>query len=392
MRKSILLLLNIAPLFVFSQTETKTKGELVIHGSIANFKEPLDYVYLVCLDGSKDGFDSAKVINDKYRFNIQTEVTTLITLYARKADSPDRFKNRFMLTAIVEPTTVMISSTDSFSNAKVSGSMAYIEYKLLEARAEKYRQELSMLYRGYSKMKQIDDKAGMAIFQQKIDSNLETMYVNVYYKYIKTNPSSILINYALNQYVYSLKDTTSEQSVKEVASMYSKLSGNDQNSYFGREIKKKIDTYKIRIGMMAPEIVQTDFLGKPVSLTSLKGKYVLLDFWASWCGPCRRDFPQVKELYKEYNKYGFEIIGISKDTDTTAYLKAIEKDGINLWANTLFNEQIMKSYFVAAIPVKILIDPKGLIMGIWRGGNDENFNALRSMIENNIKKQSNFQQ
>jgi len=98
---------------------------------------------------------------------------------------------------------------------------------------------------------------------------------------------------------------------------------------------------------------------------------VLLDFEASWCGPCRRDFPQVKELYREFNKYGFEIIGISKDTDTIAYLKAIENDGINLWTNIRFNEQIMKSYFVAAIPVKILIDPKGIINGIWRGGDEQ---------------------
>jgi len=118
---------------------------------------------------------------------------------------------------------------------------------------------------------------------------------------------------------------------------------------------------------------------------------MLLDFWASWCGPCRRDFPQVKELYREYNKYGFEIIGISKDTDTTAYLRGIEKDGINLWTNILFNEQIMKSYFVAAIPVKILIDPKGIIIGVWRGGDEKNFISLKKIIEKNIKKQHNEQ-
>lgn len=388
MTKFLIFLIAISPLVASSQTNTKNRktGELVIHGTVSNFKEPLYYVYIICLDGNNDGTDSVRVIGNKYSIRIQTGTTTLITLYTKNPRILNNIQKKYMLTLIVEPTTVMISSTDSFPNAKVSGSRAYLEYKLLEARAEPYRRQLSTFFIGHSKSKEAADKEGVAQFQKKIDCTLREMYTNVYYEYIRAKPSSILINYALNQYVQSLKDNASDNDVKKVALMYSKLSKNDQDSYYGRQIRKKIDSYKISIGMMAPEFVKTDILGNPVSLTSFKGKYVLLDFWASWCAPCRRDFPQIKALYREYNKYGFEIIGISKDTDTSAYLKAIEKDGINLWANTLINEQITKSYFVSAIPMKLLINTKGVIIGIWREGGEGNFNSLKSVIANSIKK------
>lgn len=386
MKKFLIFLIAISPLAAFSQINTKNRktGELVIHGTISNFKEPVYYVYIICLDGNNDGTDSVRVIGNKYSFRIQTGVTTLVTLFTKNPVIPGNLKEKYMLTLLVEPATVMISSTDSFPNAKVSGSKAYLEYKLLEARAEPYRRQLSIFFKSHSKSKEAANKEGMVQSQKKIDSTLEKMYNNVYYEYIKAKPSSILINYTLDHYVESLKDNPSDNDIKKVALMYSKLTKKDQDSYFGRQIKKKIDSYKISVGMMAPEIFQTDLSGKQVSLNSFRGKYVLLDFWASWCAPCRRDFPHVKELYREYNKYGFEIIGISKDTDTTAYLKAIEKEGITLWNNTLINEKIMKSYFVNAIPLKILINPKGAIIGIWREGGEDNFNSLKSVLEKNI--------
>lgn len=137
---------------------------------------------------------------------------------------------------------------------------------------------------------------------------------------------------------------------------------------------------------MAPVLVQNDVLGNLISLADFKGKYVLLDFWASWCGPCREDFPELKKLYLENKEFGFEIIGISKDTDTLAYHKAIEKDGINIWRNALITEQIEKSYFISAIPMKFLIDRDGIVVGVWQGGGLENFYSLRKAINKHVKK------
>ncbi len=390
MLKFLVFLFTITPIVTLSQTNVKKRkpGELFIQGSVNHLKEPVYFVYIIYFGGNNEGSgsDSARVIGNKYSFRIQTGVTAQITLYAKNPRIPDNVKNKYMITAVVEPATVVISSTDSFSNATISGSQAYTEYKLLNTRAEPYYRELSSLFRGLLKSKETGDKEAIVRFQKQIDSTSKKMNNDIYYEYLKTKSLSFLQNYALYSYARSLKNNASDDDIKKVELMYSKLSRNDQDSYFGIQTKKKIDSYKIKVGMMAPEIVQRDNLGNMISLTTKKNKYVLLDFWASWCGPCRADFPRVKELYKEYNKYGLDIIGISKDTDTTAYLKTIEDDGINLWPNALINEQITKSYFVYEIPMKILIDPKGVIIGKWLGSGEENYNSIKSMIENNIKR------
>ncbi len=388
MTKFLLFLFAIIPSLASTQTNAKNRkqGELVIQGTVSHLKEPVQYVYIISLDGIEDGFDSARVINDKYNFKIQTGATTLVTLYAKTpANFPGSYEDRYMLTLILEPTTVMISSTDSFSNAKVSGSVVYPGYEKMEKEREPYSMQVRKLLTLQSQQKETGDKDGMAQTEYAIDSTLDALYTHVYYKYVKTNPSSLLTNYALNNYVESLKNDASTKDLEEIELVYNTLSEVDKASYFGRETRKKIDSYKIHIGMVAPEIVQTDIAGNSISLNLYKGKYVLLDFWASWCGPCRADYPAMKELYKKYNNKGLEIIAISKDEDSLAFRKAIIQDGTDLWINILGNEKVLNSYFVSTIPLKILIDPKGVVIGIWREGGEDNFKSLKKSLEQNIE-------
>jgi thiol-disulfide isomerase/thioredoxin len=112
-----------------------------------------------------------------------------------------------------------------------------------------------------------------------------------------------------------------------------------------------------------------------VSLSALKGKYVLVDFWASWCAPCRAENPNVVKLYKEYNAKGFTVFGVSLDGQATqkAWLSAIEKDGLTWtqvsdlkgWANSA-----AKDYDVKSIPQNFLIDPNGVIIAKDLRGED----------------------
>lgn len=167
------------------------------------------------------------------------------------------------------------------------------------------------------------------------------------------------------------------------------LSPEVQQSGFGKSIKYNIDVLKLGLpGTKATNFTAVDINGSKLSLSDYKGKYVLLDFWASWCVPCRAGNPHLLTLYAKYKPKGLEIIGVSDDDrNTDAWHKAVEKDGIGVWKHVLrgldmkkvmagdinlrnHNNEISNSkYGVTALPTKVLIDPSGNIIG--RYGSDE---------------------
>jgi peroxiredoxin len=129
------------------------------------------------------------------------------------------------------------------------------------------------------------------------------------------------------------------------------------------------DTTKLPVGnmegFMAPEITLQDVNGKMVSLSSLRGKYVMVDFWASWCSPCREEMPNVVSLYNEYKDKGFEIFGVSIDTNKDKWVKAILDDRIT-WMQVSemkgWNSKAIHDYEVSGIPAVFIIDPQGMII------------------------------
>jgi len=157
---------------------------------------------------------------------------------------------------------------------------------------------------------------------------------------------------------------------KELNILFSGLNESVQNGPSGIAYKKVLTKLsQTSIGAVAPNFTQTDTTGKPVSLTDFRGKYVFLDFWASWCGPCRAEHPALVKTFNEFKNRNFTIVGVSLDQLKTkeAWLKAIDKDGLKWtqlsdlkgWANeasTLYNLQ--------AIPRSFLIGPDGLIIAI----------------------------
>src|SRR5690606_2445784 len=124
-------------------------------------------------------------------------------------------------------------------------------------------------------------------------------------------------------------------------------------------------TSAFMIGGEAPDFTQNQPDGTPFSLSNLRGKVVLVDFWASWCGPCRRENPNVVKLYNRYKSQGFDILGVSLDKTQDRWVQAIEQDGLiwhhisdlKGWAN-----EVAKMYGVSSIPHTILLDKEGRIL------------------------------
>src|SRR5690606_27287514 len=137
-----------------------------------------------------------------------------------------------------------------------------------------------------------------------------------------------------------------------------------------RELEARIWADKsIKLGSQAPDFQQPDVDGEPVKLSDFKGRYVLVDFWASWCGPCRAENPNLLEAYNNYKDKGLNILAVSLDDNKgrAAWLKAIEDDGMP-WVQVAdlkgWNNEAAVLYGVRAVPQNYLIDPSGTIIAI----------------------------
>lgn len=206
-------------------------------------------------------------------------------------------------------------------------------------------------------------------------------------KFIKEHPEAFAS-------LYYLSVTARDYATTELEAAYNALAPTYKNTRYAKGISDKITSLKvIQAGGPAPDFVKLDVNGKPVTLSQFRGKYVLLDFWGSWCGPCRAANPHLKELYLTYSAKGFEILGISSEKVSgqaqaeKVWKEAIEKDGLT-WTNVLNNEVSMKQdlvqlYSIEAYPTQILLDREGKIVARWTGSGGKQLDDKLKAIFNN---------
>jgi thiol-disulfide isomerase/thioredoxin len=197
------------------------------------------------------------------------------------------------------------------------------------------------------------------------------------YEYFEKHPASYVTAYQLRYRVASL-------SADKLMYYYNRFTPELKQSAYGKELNDEIKMLKAGSpGSEATDFSTIDINNKPLKLSDFKGRYVLLDFWASWCVPCRKSFPHLLELSHKYND--LEILCISDDDSNPALWKAaVEKDGIGGWHHVLRgfdrkklmlkekNENDISTKFgIHTLPTKILIDPSGKIVGRYGGGENE---------------------
>jgi thiol-disulfide isomerase/thioredoxin len=285
-------------------------------------------------------------------------------------------------TIFLEPGEIKVAMIENdFKNSKITGSHTQEEVEMIERRKKpdtkienELNIELGKIYKAIQNgdtstaiKNKRDILVGKTVKYKELDKQID-------YAFMSSHPGSYLSPYLMDYYF-----ETRKLPLDSAGEFFAKFDTSVQGSFYGESIKSQIIARKSSAtGNAAPLFSKPDTDGKPVSLESFKGKsYVLLDFWASWCVPCRVLTPRLKEFYQKYHARGLDIISISWDSDKKAWLDAINKDNTKIWYNVFANiyqpldNGLRGKYAIASIPTLILIDKNGMIIGRYRGDGED---------------------
>jgi peroxiredoxin len=360
MKRLTLAAMMLAPAIVSAQTPAFT-----LKGKISNVNSPAKAYLNYRLDG-KNVLDSVPVNNGIFQFtgSIASPVMAQVIIDHKGAGIAKLGRTADALSLYLDNGVITVNAADSVKKAIVTGSKINQEYEAYKA----------ALGSADKVMKAVNDEYGAAPEDKKNDpefkKELQARYgkasnekKELQQKFIKTNPGSFFSLVALTETAGSSMD------IAKIEPVFKTLSPDLRNSAAGLAFAKQIEAARATsVGAMAPEFTQNDVNDKPVALSSFKGKYVLIDFWASWCGPCRAENPNVVNAYNQYKDKNFTILGISLDNPgkKDAWLAAIEKDQLN-WTQVSdlngWSNAIAKQYGIRSIPQNFLLDPNGKIIG-----------------------------
>ena len=349
-------------------------GTFILEGKVGNMNPPMK-MYLAGTMDPAAIIDSSAVRNGSFKFTGKLEGARQIVLVAgsdpstlivgrkRTAAGLPAIRNDFKFFYLDEGKTV-VASPDSMKTAIVSGASAQVnkDYDELQEARNPVRNRNGSI--GQMWMQASEETRKSADFMKAYNAKIaetDAFEKEVLAKYINAHPNSVISVQALSQYTRLEPVVTAE-----VKALYNTLSAKTRNTAAGKAFAAVIATMeKTGIGSMAPDFVQNDVSGKPVKLSDFKGKYVLIDFWASWCAPCRQENPNVVKAYNQYKDKNFIIIGVSLDNSKEPWLKAIEKDGLT-WTHVsdlkAFDNQVVKQYNVTSVPTNFLVGPDGKII------------------------------
>ena len=364
--RTLLLACLALPVSLLAQENAKS---LSIKGSLTNVQPQPELVYLFHRSGGTMVTDSSKIVEGAYSFEIKMEEPELLRMRVKYPAPKDgtvkaipMVQNRDMISVFTGPGRIRINSTDSFSNVVVKGSKQQEAYLAMQEAQKPFDEKLKVLYQDYSKANAAKDIAKRDRVEASIDSLDEVMKEAVMGDLIRKNPSSPVAFLALQQYAgWDLNSDKIEplfNSLPEAVRAYPSV----------KSFKEQLETAKLTgIGRVAPEFTQNDTLDQPVQLSSFKGRYLLIDFWASWCGPCRQENPNVVKVFNQYKDKNFHILGISLDRagQKDKWMKAIHDDNLT-WSHVsdlkFWDNAVSKQYGIRAIPQNLLLDPAGKII------------------------------
>ncbi|WP_198139821.1 TlpA disulfide reductase family protein [Pedobacter sp. BAL39] len=356
MKKNLVIISILTLVTITTLGQQKKKDNFKLFGSIAPGASGTAYLYYEYENTIRT--DSTNVINGKFKIagKVEGPVFARLIFSSSSADALRSARLSFYL----EPGTLSISSPDTLKSVVVSGSKSDIDFLPIRKALMTYTGKLRKLNEEARKYQATNDTAGISTVRRKMDQ-LELDFKNdTYRKFVEQQPASPVSLHALNEVAGNYLDP------EEIEPLFNKLSLQVRKSKAGRDFAEKIAISKATLpGGYLPDFSQPDSSGNLVSLSSFKGKYVLIDFWASWCGPCRAESPSLVKAFNAYKDRGFTIFGVSLDKNKKSWLKAIQVDKL-YWTQVsdlkYWDNDIAKKFDIRFIPQNILLDPTGKVI------------------------------
>jgi len=361
MKKSIIIYL----LCLLAASSCKQDQTFTLEGKIGDLNDPA-MIYFSYFWDNVEYTDSAILVNGNFSFKgeIDCPVQSRLVLDYTGEGMRRAMRDGNVFFLYLENGKVKLQSPDLLQN------IVFINSKINDEN-EKYLEVIGGKSQDLSAG--VNEKFAKATQEQRADTAFMNSLNEEYRRlldqrrekqllFAKDNPNSFISIVAMSEAVSSNFD------VDEIEPLFLAIDAKHRETSAGKAFAQRIEAVKtIVVGKKAPDFTQNDPEGNPVKLSDFLGKYVLIDFWASWCGPCRQENPNLVKAYAEYKDKGFEILGVSLDNKDgkEAWLTAIEKDGLtwpqvsdlNYWSNA-----VALMYGVRAIPQNHLIDPEGIIL------------------------------
>ncbi|MBA3663310.1 MAG: AhpC/TSA family protein [Bacteroidetes bacterium] len=350
-----LLTFSLGLLFLSSFSQQKSKPfSFKIDGSIRNFTGKKIYVHHKWEE--KDYSDSANIVNGKFSFNLKSIDPNMYWF-----TTTNNINAQPNLIFFADASNVKASLIgDSIYNSKVEAGQTqkdYLEYRTVINNFVAQQQKLQT---DYNAATQSNDYNALNAIRAEYGS-LNTQFISGLKNFVKMHPKS-----AVSGFIIYNDMNNPNIPYEDVLEALSYVDKSIEETKFIKLANKRVESVKgTMVGYPATNFSQNTPDGKPLKLSDFKGKYVLVDFWASWCGPCRQENPNVVAAFSKYKDKGFTILGVSFDSNKDKWVEAIQKDNLT-WSHVSdlkgWGNEVGKMYSITSIPQNILVGKDGKII------------------------------